>query len=210
MRLPSLYVECSEEQAAINDALSKAQAAFGPVVKDEHGPYGKFASLNSMIAATRPSLTAQGLSVIQSPQPIVEGSSRMWCVTELRHKSGQWIRSAVESVIHDNPQKTLSNFSYMRRLAYGGLLCLASYEDRDGAGLAKETDENKTVLMAKQKIQSAKTVAEMQTITSRIATLKQEGGISEEDAQTLMLQSLAKIDALKSKAKRKDQKDADG
>lgn len=207
MRLPSLYIECSEEQAAINDALAKSQATFGPVVKDENGPFGKFASLNSMIAATRPSLTAQGLSVIQSPQPIMVGSARMWCVTELRHKSGQWIRSAVESLIHDNPQKTLSNFSYMRRLAYGGLLCLASNEDRDGAGLAKET-ENKTVLMAKQKIQSAKSVKEMETITARISQLHSEGGLHQQDAEVLMDQATSKMRALQDRAKKKEKANA--
>lgn len=203
MKLPnlSLYVECSPEQGELSAALAKAQATFGPVVKDEKGPFGMFASLDSMIRATRPSLVQHGLAVIQPPQPILDDVGRLWCITDLKHASGQNYRAGCPSVLHDNPQKTLAHFSYMRRLSYGGLLCLASCDDNDGDGLTKGPT-NQTVVMAMQKIQSAKTEQEMATVTARITATKNEGKITDEEAKTLMEQANAKTRKLQSRAKK--------
>lgn len=208
MKLPSLYVECSDEQADLNTDLAKAQGAFLPVVKDEKGPFGLFASLNSMISATRPALAAHGLSVMQPPQPVADGKGKMWCITELRHKSGQWYRCGTECLQFENPQKTMGYFSYMRRLSYGGMLCLASCGDNDGVGLDQEPP-NPTVQLALSKIAAATKPDQIEPIISRIQQLSAEGKLTAEQAEEAMNAAVEKRRSLTDAAKKRRKTNAD-
>lgn len=216
IRLPNLFLETSPEIKNFADALAKAQASFGPVVKDEKGPYGMFASLNAMISATRPALAANGLSVIQPPMPIIDAKGKAWCITQVLHRTGEWIRCAVETVQFDNPQKTMGYFSYMRRMSYGGVFCLASCSDNDGQGLSAEQPATEGVVqtpddvklrpaakLLASRIANVRDVKLAEQIVNEISRLKADGKISAEEGQPLMEAAIQKRRALVGATKQK-------
>lgn len=204
-----IYMECSPELDKFQAAMAKAQQAFGPVTKDQKGPFGNFASLDMMIGATRPALTSQGLMIVQPPQPLIETQGKMLCVTHCGHASGQWMRSAVESLQEINPQKTLAYFSYMRRLSYGGLCCLASAEDNDGHNLQAEAvvGEPKAILLMRQSIANCSSAAEIKKIMSKLAEAKADNRYTDEQLTPLMTLAIEKNTQLAT-AKPKEKKNA--
>lgn len=214
IKLPNLFMEQTPEISQFCDALAKAQASFGPVVKDEKGPYGLFASLNSMIGATRPALGANGLSVMQPPMPIIDSKGKAWCVTQVSHSSGEWVRCACETLIFENPQKTMGFFSYMRRMSYGGILCLASCSDNDGKGLAPDFSagevaipegqkERPTLMMMRSRIGNARDAKACEQIVNELSDLKNDGKITHEEGQPLVEMAIAKRKSLSAKKERK-------
>jgi hypothetical protein len=83
---------CSEdikEQAA---AMLKVQSEINPVVKDASNPFAKsrYATLNSVIAASMEALFAHGVWVSQ--YPVSSEPRHLGLVTRLTHApSGQWV-----------------------------------------------------------------------------------------------------------------------
>lgn len=216
IKLPNLFMEQTPEISQYSDALAKAQASFGPVVKDERGPYGLFASLNSMISATRPALGANGLSVMQPPMPLIDSKGKAWCVTQVSHSSGEWVRCACETLIFENPQKTMGFFSYMRRMSYGGILCLASCSDNDGKGLAPDAalgegsqpepesaNERPTLKMLRSRIANARDAKACEQIVNELSALKADGKITHDEGQPLVEMAIAKRKGLVGKKERK-------
>jgi len=205
IKLPNLFIEQSPEIANYSAAMAQAQALFKPVVKDEKGPYGMFASLNSMINATRPALGASGLYVMQPPMPVSDGKGKLWCVTQVSHASGEWVRCAVESLQFENPQKTMGYFSYMRRMSYGGILCLASCGDNDGKGLEPDgsvgegtppapnsPDERPTLKLLRSRIANCRDPNQCVEIINQLSQLKADGKITHEEGQPIVEAALAK------------------
>lgn len=221
IRLPNLFIEQSPEIKNFADALAKAQASFAPVVKDEKGPYGMFASLNAMISATRPALTANGLSVMQPPMPIIDGKGKAWCITQCTHRTGEWVRCAAETLQFENPQKTMGYFSYIRRMSYGGFFCLASCSDNDGAGLAPDaaasegvpstiddTKQRPAIKLLASRIANCRDVKAAEQIVNELSRLKADGKITADEGQPLMEAAIQKrrslIGAIKPKARSQD------
>ena len=78
-------------QDQISDALSKAQAAVRVAEKNDRNPHlrNQFANLESVIAAGREAMAANGLSLTCHP---VSSDGRAGVVYVLAHASGQWRR----------------------------------------------------------------------------------------------------------------------
>lgn len=132
------------ESAACNElatALSKAQAEFKVADKNKKNPFFKsnYADFPSIVAASRPALTKNGLSVIQRIT-VTEHQDQL-LVTKLFHSSGQWI----QSVSRITPMKTdVQSFSsyitYLKRITYTALIgVVTGDEDDDGEAAVAST-----------------------------------------------------------------------
>ena len=116
-------------------ALAKAQAEFGTVVRDKTvtvqtktgGSYTfSYAPLESILAAVRGPLAANGLSIVQM---LDDGA----LATLLLHESGGVLssRMALPSDLRDL-QALGSAMTYLRRYAIQGMLGIAAEDDDDG------------------------------------------------------------------------------
>jgi hypothetical protein len=124
----------------INDlaaALSKAQGAMEPAVKDAVNPAfvrdGKkstYADLAANVEAARPHLAANGLSVVQEATTVERGVAVATCIL---HSSGQWIQFDPITVPlgKADAHGVGSATTYARRYALGAALGLVA-EDDDG------------------------------------------------------------------------------
>lgn len=113
----------SEELNELFTALAKAQEAMETAKLDSENPYfkSKYADLASVIKASRPALTKNGLSIIQRVLPNGQMGA-MYLHTRLCHSSGQWI----ESKMLINPPKqdiqTMGSYlTYLRRYNYSSI-----------------------------------------------------------------------------------------
>jgi hypothetical protein len=128
----------SEQIDQLATALALAQRKMPACRKDSQNPHlrSRYTDLTELVDATRPVLTEQGLSVVQSTRS-ESGTGRLLLVTLLMHNSGQWLRgeAPVESVPTKgiNPNQALgSALTYMRRYTYGAMIGAVSEEDDDG------------------------------------------------------------------------------
>ena len=120
-------------------ALSKAQAQMHAALKTSDNPFfkSKYADFGEIVAASRPALSANGLSVIQRIICIDDGNEVLHSV--LGHSSGQYI----DSIMRIKPQKSDvqslgSYITYLKRYAYAALVGVAT-EDDDGEGAVIHT-----------------------------------------------------------------------
>ena len=126
----------SEDIGKLALALAAAQQMMDKAEKSANNPHlrSKYADLASVIDATRPSLSQNGLAVAQIISDQV-------LVTMLCHESGQWMKSyypinaTEQKGINDN-QAMGSAISYARRFSYESLVCGARSDDDDGAKAA--------------------------------------------------------------------------
>lgn len=133
----------------IATALAQAQRKMPACRKDSKNPHlrTRYTDLTELVDATRPVLTEQGLSVVQSTRT-ESGTGRLLLVTLLMHNSGQWLRgeAPVESVPAKgiNPNQALgSALTYMRRYTYGAMIGAVSEEDDDGHAAAPLAQDGK-------------------------------------------------------------------
>jgi hypothetical protein len=123
-----------EATKELNAALSKAQGAFKPIVKNctakvrmkAGGEYSfDYADLQAILEATREALVANGLSI----------SSRLSghvIIAELRHAGGGIVSSQLQiPASFERPQDLGSILTYYRRYMIAGLLGVASEDDDD-------------------------------------------------------------------------------
>lgn len=118
----------------IASALTKAQAAIKPALKDSTNPHfrSKYADLASVWDAARPVLTGNGLSVTQTFANGTGGET-VTVVTTLLHTSGQWISSALTlKPAKADPQGIGSAITYGRRYGLSAILGIVADEDDDG------------------------------------------------------------------------------
>ena len=122
----------SEQVNEIAGALCEAQKAFAKVVKDTTNPFFKsqYATLPSVIDATRKALADNGVIVVQGAGM---DANNCTVTTTLIHTSGQWLRSIAESpVVKPDPQGIGSAITYLRRYALQAMLNISSEDDDDG------------------------------------------------------------------------------
>ena len=131
-----------ERSPAINElmsALAKAQAEMRIAGKDSNNPYfkSKYADLASIVAASRPFLTKNGLCVMQ--QLLLNEEGKRMLVTILGHSSGQYVTSRLLLLTAKEDIQSLgSAITYMRRYAYASLVgVIADDEDDDGESAMK-------------------------------------------------------------------------
>jgi hypothetical protein len=121
----------SDNIAELAAALAKAQTEIGSVHKDAANPYFKssYATLATVWEAVRPTLSKNGLSVVQMPGSDERG---YYVQTQLMHGSGQWIRSTTYmKPAKEDPQGIGSLISYARRYALQAMV-MACPDDDDG------------------------------------------------------------------------------
>lgn len=124
-------MEHSEQINEIGAALAKAQGAIENATKDKANPFFKstYADLAGVWDACRAALSANGLSVVQTPEQSDKG---VLVSTMLLHSSGQWISgSYLMPVSKFDAQSIGSAITYARRYALAAMVGVAP-EDDDG------------------------------------------------------------------------------
>jgi len=146
---PSRSPEINELAAA----LAKAQAQIKIADLNKSNPYFKssYADLQSIVTASRPGLTANGLSITQQ---IIDDNEGSWLITTLWHTSGQWVQSKRRIVPAKNDIQTISSHTtYLKRICYASLIGVVSGdEDDDGeaaVATSRETFAKGTALNTK-------------------------------------------------------------
>jgi len=124
---------CSEAINELSGAMLKVQAEISPAVKDRENPFAKarYATLNSVVEASRESLLRHGIWLVQYSVPADHG--HLGLVTKLIHgASGQWQASLmVMPLAKTDPQGYGSALTYARRYSLAALVGLV-VEDDDG------------------------------------------------------------------------------
>ncbi len=131
----------SDQIDQLATALAKAQAEFTTAKKDKDNPFfkSKYADFESVVIATRPALTKNGLSMVQNVFRFNDGHH--YLVTMLLHSSGQWIKSKAQH----NPQKSdiqsLSSYNtYLKRMCYSSMVGAVTGEhDDDGDAASNQS-----------------------------------------------------------------------
>lgn len=122
-------------------SLAKAQAAMLPAFKTSDNPFfkSKYADFAEIVHASRPALTAHGLSVMQRIILLADGSEALHSV--LGHSSGQYIDSVMRIRPAKNDVQALGSYiTYLKRYAYAALIGVAT-EDDDGEAAMARTHE---------------------------------------------------------------------
>jgi hypothetical protein len=122
----------SEQVDQIAIALCESQKAFARIVKDTVNPFYKseYATLPSVIDATRTALATNGIAVVQG---LGFDAGNCTVTTSLIHKSGQWVRSIAETPLSkQDAQGVGSAATYLRRYSLQAMLNISSEDDDDG------------------------------------------------------------------------------
>jgi ERF superfamily len=127
----------SDTIAKLADALAKAQSEIKSVSKDRTNPHFKnrYATLDAILDAVRPTLAKHGLSVVQGASDTTQGFN---VETFLVHASGEYIANVVAvPVSKQDAQGVGSALTYGRRYGVSALLALSTDEDDDGEAAVK-------------------------------------------------------------------------
>ncbi len=124
---------CSKELKSLAGAMLLVQGELCPAIKDAENPFAKsrYASLNSVVAASRDALLRHGVWLTQYPVPVESG--HLGLVSKLVHgESGEYQASLlVMPLAKLDPQGYGSAITYARRYALAALVGLV-VEDDDG------------------------------------------------------------------------------
>lgn len=135
----------SESLDQLIPALVKARAGFTHVVKDKTAKIGtysyKYADLGSVLEAVEPSLTENGLVLVQ-PMTLLDGV--MLLETRLLHTSGQWIGGTYPVPMASKAQELGSAITYGRRYSITALLGIVAEDDDDGAAASRDAPKAKS------------------------------------------------------------------
>jgi hypothetical protein len=122
----------SEQIQDLAAALVKAQAEMGHASKDAKNPHFRsdYATLASVIEATRPTLSKHGLSVLQ---PVTNDEHGNVVVeTIILHTSGQWMKSRLACKPAKNDAQGIGSVTtYLRRYSLAAV-CGVAQADDDG------------------------------------------------------------------------------
>ena len=116
-------------------ALAKAQGEMRTADLNRTNPYfkSKYADLMSVVNASRPALSKNGLSVIQNILANDDGASMLHTI--LLHSSGQYMESRMRINPPKNDIQTISSFTtYLKRMAYASLIGVVTGDDFDDDG----------------------------------------------------------------------------
>lgn len=124
----------NESATNIYKALAKAQAEFGPVVKNKTAAYGRYADLNAILDVVRPALNRNGVFLSQKVTSHEDG---VVVETILGHESGETLSSGplfmpVGEVRGSKAQAFGSARTYACRYSLSAFLGIAADDDDDG------------------------------------------------------------------------------
>lgn len=143
----------SEQINELVAALTKAKTTMKMAEKDSNNPFfkSKYASLESIGKATEPSLTQNGLAIIQGPD---YKDGHMVLVTKLVHTSGQWVASYAPLLpAKQDSQGIGSAITYMKRYSWGAIIGLTGAEEDDDGNAERERLEASTKVTKATKAQ---------------------------------------------------------
>lgn len=157
-------------RAKIYAALAKAQAMMTGAKKDAANSHfrSKYATLEAVIEAVRPALSANGISFYQD---VETDGAKVTCYTTLGHESGEEIVSRPMSAEAKGkgPQEIGSTETYLRRYQLMAL-CGIAPEDDDGEAAhgrqGEQTQASRTQAQQAAKQQTTKTQAAAQGPTN--------------------------------------------
>lgn len=130
----------STEVKELFTALNKAQAEIKGALKDSSNPFfkSKYADLESVWEACRPSLSKHGLSVIQTTDFLQDAG--ICIVTTLGHSSGQWIKGTLPIMAKaQDPQGIGSAITYARRYALAAIVGIVQVDDDGESAMERGT-----------------------------------------------------------------------
>jgi hypothetical protein len=147
-------VPARDPMPALYAALAKAQGEFKPIAKNrdvtirgrnkhtqqETSYQFRYADLETILAATRPALAANGLALVQ---PIREDNGGVYLDTMLMHADGGVITSSIP--LHDpaamaDLKHYGAEISYLRRYAVTAILGVSADDDLDENGQQPEDE----------------------------------------------------------------------
>lgn len=145
----------SQTIGKLADALAKAQGMMQAARKDAANPFfnSRYADLATCWDVCREPLAKNGLAVIQTTTPSVDGAVHV--VSTLAHCSGEWIRGelAIKPVKAD-PQGIGSALTYARRYGLCSLVGIVADEDDDGeAAQGRSADQGQGAKAKQSKTQ---------------------------------------------------------
>ncbi len=158
-------IRTSPEIDQIAAALALAQGEFKPVIKSRKNPHFKsdYADLASILEATRPSLSKYGIAFIQIP---FMHESRVFTLTRLIHKSGQWMEGDLGlKPAADTPQGCGSTITYCKRYSAAAMLGVDGEADDDGEA-GSNPDKDAAIKRLNETIQSLQ--KELDTLRANI------------------------------------------
>ena len=139
MNTPSNPFE-SKELSELFTALAKAQEDMEVAKADKFNSFFKssYADLTSVVNASRPSLSKNGLCIIQRVIP--NGNGQIYLYTRLCHASGQWMESRIPVLPPKQDIQTLGSYlSYLRRYTYASMACVVVADEDDDGEKAMES-----------------------------------------------------------------------
>jgi hypothetical protein len=193
------YRDRSPSTGALIESLAAAQGEFAPVIKDQTGQYGPFASMAALRRATIPALSKHGLAVTME---CADTDDAPYLVCVLSHRSDQFISSTFRLERIPDPQKRSAYLTYMKRAAYSAMLCLAAEEDDDGETAAAAETESQAkgrgeqVRLARDAIRSAATLERLAAVADRVAERVKSGDLDEASRKQLTQLITARQQAL--------------
>ena len=146
----------SEQINEIAPALVKVQGDM-VAIKDADNPFfkSKYAPLDEILKSVRPTLEANGLTVIQSMDTV---EKMITCTTRILHASGQWIDSTLSlAADKPTPQGFGSAATYVRRYGICAALSISTPNEDDDGNKAEENEAK-----AKAKAEKARIAKEKQ------------------------------------------------
>lgn len=198
----------SESFSALAEALAKAAANFKPIARNRTvevtmksgGTYTfTYATLDAIIAAVRPALSAEALVLTQSvvSEEIAttgpngtEIEREDFLETRLLHSSGEWIANLTPVLIasgENSAQAYGSGITYARRYGVTQLLCIVADEDEDGNAASGNVQRSRASGGRAGAPITAKQVALLEV------KLREAGGSEAGLCEFLQVESLAQI-----------------
>jgi len=120
----------TNEIGTLVGALAKAQGTYKALIPNQDAAGGKFANLQAILAATRDSLSSNGLAFFQHIKLLDEGTGATLLVTLLAHESGQKIETVARILPEKTFRETFNRIEAYRRLSALLLLGIAP-SDKD-------------------------------------------------------------------------------
>lgn len=158
----------SKELDKLFEALAKAQLEMEVARTDSVNPYFKsrYADLASVVKASRPFLSKNGICVIQRTVTTDEGD--VFLYTRLCHSSGQWIESNMAVKPPKADIQTMGSYlTYLRRYMYSAVTgVVASDEDDDGEVAMKDPRNGNSAAVDSSKI----TKAQLQVLSGELSS----------------------------------------
>lgn len=130
----------SDDIKDLATALAKAQGEYEIAGLNRTNPFFKsrYADLMSVVMASRPALSKNGLSVVQDIITHDDGQSILHTI--LLHVSGQFIESRMRIIPPKNDVQSMASYTtYLKRMAYASLVGVVTGDEDDDAEIAVAT-----------------------------------------------------------------------